>query len=418
MGYKKGERLQTAFETYTVQSQRGAGGSGEVYEVVDSDGSRFAAKILNKERTDRSRLKRFKNEIYFCTKNAHKNIVPVLGHGVTTDGSSFYVMPLYAGTLRELMLKRIPPEAVLPYFDQVLSGVEAAHLLSVWHRDLKPENVLFSASDDRLVVADFGIAHFEEEDLLTAVETQNQDRLANFEYAAPEQRKRGQTQSVNSKADVYALGLILNEMFTGSVPHGTGYQLVEARAPDFAYIDQVIELMLRQEATSRPSIAEIKRELNARGNESIAAQRLNSLKTEVIPETEVDDPLIRNPIKIIGVNYHKPYLLYKLSAAPSHDWMMAFRDPRSGFSSYMGKGPESFQFESEQLQVPLGSAETPEQMTIYAKQFVELANRRYAEVITKKHKENLAAQQKAQLQRIRDAEERQRMLARISEIQF
>ena len=73
-------------------------------------------------------------------------------------------MPLYSGTLRELMARDITPERILIYFGQILDGAEAAHLQGVWHRDLKPENILFSESANKLVVADFGIAHFEEEE--------------------------------------------------------------------------------------------------------------------------------------------------------------------------------------------------------------------------------------------------------------
>lgn len=416
MGYKKGETLKTAFETYTIQSLKGSGGSGEVYEATDPDGVPFAIKVLYRDRATRSRLKRFKNEIHFCSKISHGNIVAVLGHGVTPKGESFYVMPLYSGTLRDLLKKRIPPKSVLPYFSQILHGAEAAHLLGVWHRDLKPENILFSAPEDRLVIADFGVAHFEEEELLTAVETKSQDRLANFEYAAPEQRRRGG--AVDSKADIYALGLMLSEMFTARVPHGTGFRKVSEVAPAFEYVDGLVELMLRHDPAARPSIEEVKRELKARGNEFIEAQRLNSLKAEVILETEIDDPLIRNPIRITGVDYHKPYLIYNLSTAPSHEWIMAFRDPRAGYSSYMGKGPESFAIKNDKAEVHLGGGETPEQMTIYAKQFVQLANQRYAEIVAKKHKENLVAQQHSQRQRIRDAEERQSMLARIAGIEL
>jgi serine/threonine protein kinase len=188
MGCKKGDTLRTAFDVYTVQQQRGAGGSGEVYEVCDSENSAFAIKILDPAKTSTSRLKRFKNEIHFCSKNTHQNVIRVLGSGVTESGATFYVMPLYSGTLRDLISGGIAPKAVLPYFGQVLSGVEVAHLLNVWHRDVKPENILLAGVTDTLVVADFGIAHFEEEELLTAVETKKDERLANFLYSRPSRR--------------------------------------------------------------------------------------------------------------------------------------------------------------------------------------------------------------------------------------
>jgi serine/threonine protein kinase len=109
---------------------------------------------------------------------------------------------------------------VLPLFSGILDGVEAAHLLRVTHRDLKPENIL---CDEKSlpVVADFGIAHFEEDIIATAVKTPAGAKMANLSYSAPEQRMRGA--AVDLRADIFALGLILNEMFTRSVPQGVGY---------------------------------------------------------------------------------------------------------------------------------------------------------------------------------------------------
>ena len=89
------------------------------------------------------------------------------------------------------MKEGLKKDHILPLFSQLLNGVEAAHLRKVIHRDLKPENILYDPRGNRVIVADFGIAQFQEEELYTAVETKAEDRLANFQYAAPEQRKRG-----------------------------------------------------------------------------------------------------------------------------------------------------------------------------------------------------------------------------------
>jgi len=407
MGHKKGEVLKTAFDSYTIQAQIGAGGSGEVYEVRDSDNAAFAAKILDPAKATTSRLKRFKNEIHFCSKNTCRNIVRVHASGVTPDGATFYVMPLFSGTLRDMMSTGIAPASVLTYFAQILDGVEAAHLQGVWHRDLKPENILFSTGENLLVVADFGIAHFEEEELLTAVETKNNERLANFLYSAPEQRARDR--AVSGKADVYALGLILNEMFTGRVPQGTEFRTISATAPDYGYMDAIVGQMLRDDAGSRPAIDEVKRELIARGNEFFSLQRLNALKTEVIPEGEVDHPLIRNPIRIESVDYEASDFIFVLSAAPPPDWITAFQNPRGSWGSYSGSGPEYFRFQGARAQVHLGSGGDPQQMVNYAKSYVEQANRQFAEIVREKHRKKLAAERE-QLRKVVEAEEQRRKL--------
>jgi serine/threonine protein kinase len=118
---------------------------------------------------------------------------------------------------------------------RVLS-VEAAHLKGAVHRDLKPENILFDRRSNTPAVADFGVASFTDDIVATLVETSPAQRLANFMYAAPEQRTPGR--EVGPTADVYALGLMLNEMFTSNVPHGTEYRLIADVSAEFGYLDQ------------------------------------------------------------------------------------------------------------------------------------------------------------------------------------
>lgn len=245
--------FKTAFALYRVLNQLGEGGTGTVFEVREEDGSHFALKLLKPSALSKQRLKRFRNEIWFCSNNRHENIISVLDFGLAgpdRQGAPFYVMPLFHSTLRGLMKRRLEPARILRLFRQILNGVEAAHLQGVWHRDLKPENILYDPDADHIVVADFGIAHFAEPLLQTSVETAPGDRLANFAYAAPEQCGHGE---VDRRADVYALGVILNEMFTGELLRGTGHKRIDSVAPDFAYLDAVVHSMVRQSPAERPA---------------------------------------------------------------------------------------------------------------------------------------------------------------------
>jgi serine/threonine protein kinase len=240
------------FGKYTLGKSIGNGGAGVVYKAQTDDNTPCAVKIL--AATQESKIKRFKNEIFFCLRNQHRNIISVLDYGQTTDGKVFYVMPLYGGALRNLLSMGIEQDRVLDLFSQILDGVEAAHLNEVCHRDLKPENILWDQTTKTLIVADFGIARFKEEDLQTAVETSDQERLANFLYSAPEQRVKGKT--VDQRADIYALGLILNEMFTDDVPQGTGFKRISTVAPTFRYLDAAVDSMVQQDPNNRPSSIE------------------------------------------------------------------------------------------------------------------------------------------------------------------
>jgi serine/threonine protein kinase len=273
------------FGKYSLGKSIGNGGAGIVYEAQTEDNSPCAVKILTAAQT--SKAKRFKNEIFFCLRNQHRNIISVLDYGQTIEGKLFYVMPLYSGTLRMLISKGIEQGKILDLFSQILDGVEAAHLNGVCHRDLKPENILWNETAATLVVADFGIARFKEEDLQTAVETSDQEKLANFQYSAPEQRVKGKT--VDQRCDIYALGLILNEMFTGAVPQGTGFKRIAAIKPSYGYLDVVIDLMVQQIPENRlESIDTIRSALRLKAGPMKSASSGSTLQIPELSSEERD----------------------------------------------------------------------------------------------------------------------------------
>ncbi len=290
----KKDKFYTAFSEYTVVDVIGSGGSGIVYRVRDESGAVYALKSVDPSKANHQRIKRFENELHFCLKTEHPNIVKVLDWGYTTRNDTklpFYVMPYYSETLRSLMKAGIDAQNVLPLFSQVLDGTECVHLSGVVHRDLKPENILVDPTKRLLVLGDFGIAHFSEEELHTAVETRATERLANFQYAAPEQRTKGC--KVDSRADIYSLGLILNEMLTGQCPLGTEFKRIAAVAPALAYLDNMVELMIRQDPEARPQgISRVKDLLIQKQNDFIVHQRVDALKKQVVPTSEEDDPLV------------------------------------------------------------------------------------------------------------------------------
>jgi hypothetical protein len=245
--------FKTELQKYTAENKPlGGGGSGQVFAVAGEDGEQYAIKVLSPELATSSKLKRFMNELTFGRKVRHDHIVPVLDSGfveLRTKTTPFFVMPRYRSSLRSLVDEGMSAERALGLFDGLAAGLSFAHAKSVWHRDIKPENILYDDATGRLLIADFGIAHFEEDLLLTAVETKNADRLANFAYAAPEQRRKGG--AVDHRADIYAAGLILCEMVTGQVPHGTGYRRVGAVSPLHAYVDTVVERAIRNDPDDR-----------------------------------------------------------------------------------------------------------------------------------------------------------------------
>lgn len=322
---KKPESVETAFDKYELTEILGEGGAGRVYGGVNSNGEPIALKLLTSATTDKR--KRFKNEINFLFHNRHPNIVSVFDFqnatGPTLVGP-FYVMHRFAGSLRDLRKLNFDFERTLKIFGQILDGVEAAHLQNVVHRDLKPENILIRA-DGSPAIADFGIARFNEDALLTAVKTAPSARLANFLYAAPEQRVP--RSEVGVPADIYALGLILNELFTSQVPHGSDYRQVSDVVPELSFLDSIVSQMIRQQTDQRPrSIAEVKSLIERHRAEAISRQKLSEARQEVIPEGEIDDPLALAPPQVVDFKYDGGLLTLKLDRAVHAQWILCLRN--------------------------------------------------------------------------------------------
>jgi serine/threonine protein kinase len=348
---ERASRFLTMSATYRRTDTIGEGATGVVYRVEDDNGDEFALKHLKKGAVSTERVKRFRNEIWFCSRTEHPNLIRVLDWGYTDDDDTrrpFVVTPLFDCTLRLLMDSGIEHRQVLRLYSMILDGVEAAHLLEVWHRDLKPENILCQIDGSNLVVADWGIAHFAEPHLLTLIETRQRSRMANFRYAAPEQRDP--RSHVDKRADIFALGLILNEMFTGEVPQGSGYRLIEGTAEDLSYLDSVVDKMIRQDPSERPQdISEVKRLLVAAGNEYVQQQELSALKRRVIPTTEPDDPLIETPVEVVATDYRDGKLIFTLSQPVNQLWIDAFGKDVTSYTS--GYGPRDFQISRDRIAV-------------------------------------------------------------------
>lgn len=338
--------FETAFEKYTADKIIGEGGSGQVYTAIDSSGNGWAIKTLNPDRITKEKLKRFKNEYLFCSRNQHKNILIATDYGlqkIKNNSVPFYVMPIYDGSLRKLINSDIEHKDILQLFSQILDGIEAAHLQGVVHRDIKPENILFDSKHTTLLLADFGIASFFDTNDYTIVDTLPSTRLANFKYAAPEQRNVGH--KVDQHADIFALGLILNELFTKEIPHGAGYKKIADINSEYIYLDKIVEKMIMQSPSDRySSIDEIKKDLIAYKNEFISQQRLSELKNAVIPLSEIDDSLVVEPPQLISADWKDNRLILQLSKPLTNKWIQVFRSITNYSYSIDGTVPSGCSF--------------------------------------------------------------------------
>jgi serine/threonine protein kinase len=254
----------------------------------------------------------------------------------------------------------IAPNDALAIFSQMLDGVEAAHLQGVVHRDLKPENVLYDRGSNTFAIADFGTARFTEGLLVTTVETAPAQRLANFQYAAPEQRVSGQT--VGVPADIYALGLMLNELFTTAVPAGTEYRQIGHVAKEHDFLDAIVARMIRQAPGDRPAtVADVKGLIQHQRSEAVTLQRLSKIADTVVGVAEIDEPLALTPPKLIDFDWDRGYLTLTLDRAVTPEWIEALQ--QLGHLTYVvGKDPRAFTFRGNQAFV--GAAEHEVQSVI------------------------------------------------------
>ncbi len=413
MRIRRGFKFETAFGSYEVVKQIGEGGSGRVFSVLDENNRCWAIKCIDSNKADRKKTARFKNELHFCESVEHENIIHVRDRGYVQAGKSklpFYSMRLYDETLRSLIHKRMQPKQILDIFSQILNAIRFAHGRNVIHRDMKPENVLYDTNEGRAVVADFGVARFSEAYLIANLKTVPQERLANFEYAAPEQRKKGAI--VDRRADIYALGLIFNEMFTNTCPLGTDYREIGEVQPDFGFLDPIVARMLSQDPGKRvPDVDAIRREIAVRSAQSDSDRELEELRNIEIEESDIKDPLVAGPVKVKSADYQDGDLIFSLNHDVTNEWIQVFRHIRIEYS-LRNHDPGTFKFLRHRV-VANASDGDGQSVADYLKKCIEQANteyRAFRESEIRKEEE----QRRAELnEKIAKEEERNRVLKQI-----
>ncbi|MEU6060300.1 Stk1 family PASTA domain-containing Ser/Thr kinase [Streptomyces sp. NPDC047097] len=199
---------------YRVDARIAVGGMATVYRAVDTRLDRvLALKVMHPSlATDAAFVDRFIREAKSVARLAHPNVVGVFDQGA--EGAYVYLAMEYVEgcTLRDVLRGRgaLRPRAALDILEPVLAALGAAHRAGFVHRDMKPENVLIG-DDGRVKVADFGLVR-----AVGAVTNTTGSLLGTVSYLAPEQIEHG---TADTRADVYACGVVLYEMLTGAKPH-------------------------------------------------------------------------------------------------------------------------------------------------------------------------------------------------------
>jgi eukaryotic-like serine/threonine-protein kinase len=274
----------TRIGQYVVQCCVSAGLMSEVYEGRHVDGERrVAIKVLSAELDPQEELAaRFLNEAHVLQRLRHAHLVEALEPGTLPDGRPFVVLEWLPMDLHRLLRRaggRLPLRTVVRIGSQLTDVMALLHERGIIHRDLKPANVLLAHGEPETLhikLADLGLAKLlpQEDEPLSAVpvSTVGNTRLGTLDYMAPEQWKR--SKSVDPKADVYALGVLLFEMLAGRLPFLPDEEndlmylhlivpppldLLEGLAP--ADLRGLISRMLNKKPAPRPTMREVLEQL-------------------------------------------------------------------------------------------------------------------------------------------------------------
>jgi predicted Ser/Thr protein kinase len=198
---------------YRIIALLGRGGMGEVYRATDLTlGQSIALKFLPEEAArDQRLLERFHGEVRLARQVSHPNVCRVYDIG-EFGGTPFLSMEYVDGEDLASLLPRIgrlPADKALETARKICAGLAAAHDRGIIHRDLKPANIMINRRGD-VVIMDFGLAALASQ--LSGPEARNGTPA----YMAPEQLKGAE---VSARSDIYALGLVLYELFTGKRPY-------------------------------------------------------------------------------------------------------------------------------------------------------------------------------------------------------
>jgi formylglycine-generating enzyme required for sulfatase activity len=209
---------------YKLLEQIGEGGMGTVWVAQQTEPVKrtVAVKLIKRGMDTRTVLARFEAERQALALMDHSNIAKVLDAGATADGRPFFVMDLVKGTpiTQFCDTHRLTPRERLELFVPVCQAIQHAHQKGIIHRDIKPGNVLVAMYDDRAVpkVIDFGVAKAMGQPLTEQTfHTGFGTVIGTPQYMSPE-RATFNNLDVDTRSDLYSLGVLLYELLAGSPP--------------------------------------------------------------------------------------------------------------------------------------------------------------------------------------------------------
>src|SRR5437588_11615 len=236
---------------YKLLQKIGEGGMGTVFmaEQTHPVQRKVALKVIKAGMDSRQVIARFEAERQALAMMDHVNIARVFDGGTTESGRPYFVMELVHGMpiTKYCDDNRLTPRQRLELFGPVCNAIQHAHQKGIIHRDIKPSNVMITLYDGKPVpkVIDFGVAKATEQKLTEqTLFTQYGTALGTLEYMSPEQAEMSAL-GVDTRSDIYSLGVLLYELLTGSTP------LTRRRISESGYAE--ILRMIKEEEAPKPS---------------------------------------------------------------------------------------------------------------------------------------------------------------------
>jgi serine/threonine protein kinase len=311
---------------YKVIKLLGEGGMGQVYLAEHSAiEKRIALKVLRAEYAHKGEIvTRFQQEAISASRIKHPNVLDVFDFGQLENGCFYLAMEFLEGNdlADELSRSRVlTPQRALPIALQICRALSAAHAKGVVHRDMKPENVFLQRTGDGeeiIKIVDFGIAQLKPTNEEAQAESTKHRRLTRTgmifgtpEYMAPEQASG---KHADLRCDVYAVGIILFELFTGTVPF-TGETFLGVLTKHLNDVPPAMRAVFPDLQVSEELESVVQRALAKDPNHRY--QNMNELAAALAATPEAQFAGLRGPYSQIGGEGRGSYLPSGVSPSPT-----------------------------------------------------------------------------------------------------